>query len=151
MTVDGRSASIPVALADCAGAVAQIAVAALALEQRDLTGAISCAWQLSGPDGVVDSNTPALALDTDATFTLERVENRIAVLVVEVRGGDTPVRFRAPVALAQPAGALVAHLRAWLNLGEGNWHLSVEGSAVEAHMLLVELNLEDGDEMVVRS
>jgi hypothetical protein len=84
----------------------------------------------------------------EGPLSLVWVPNATRVLTFEVRGEGDPVRFQSPVGMAVPAGLLLQHLCAWLDLPDAPWQLRVAERVLGPDRILAEV-LTPGDVVVV--
>ena len=128
---------------------AEYAANALGLVPVDLAGSMEGWYRLDQSDNGLLGNAKVSELDPDIAIDLQFVQNTTVRATLSV--ADPSLEISTVVGTAIPAGWLIGHLRRWLKLPQGDWHLVIDGERLNAWQLIDDYDPQDGVRIEVRT
>ena len=117
----------------------------------DLKGQSLGWYRLAQSGAMLDSAVAMDALQSTSDLSLEwRAQDALRVEIEVEMEDASNLRFQTDLATAVPVDALVAHLRSWLGLDEGDWGLHAGSERLNGGMILEEADLTQGAVLVVK-
>jgi len=136
--LDGQRWSVSISPQRSVGEVIARMVGVELMLPIDQAGEIQAWYRLERDGKRIDPLAPASVLSHSAASVV-RIPADTRLVEVSVVSSGQGVRFSNPMNTAVPVQSLVEHLRQWLALPEGRWHLSYNDQVLAGHQILADI------------